>query len=148
VPRAPEDREPVRRAQAATLSFGMTVTLAPVHDDAEIEGAIATHARAGRQPDQFAREFPVTHRDVIIAVGPSLFALIGEAIYYPRAGGLMSHWFDSVCVQAHAASYIDRILKGASPSDLPVRQPITDHQPQHRQGARSHYSAERPGHCR
>ena len=35
----------------------------------------------------------------------------------------MSYWFDSVGVHAQAASYIDRILKGASPADLPVQQP-------------------------
>jgi putative tryptophan/tyrosine transport system substrate-binding protein len=35
----------------------------------------------------------------------------------------MSCWFDSVYVHARAGSYIDRILKGASPSDLPVQQP-------------------------
>jgi putative ABC transport system substrate-binding protein len=35
----------------------------------------------------------------------------------------MSYWFDTVDVYAQAASYIDRILKGASPADLPVQQP-------------------------
>ena len=35
----------------------------------------------------------------------------------------MSYWFDTVDVHAQAASYIDRILKGASPADLPVQQP-------------------------
>jgi putative ABC transport system substrate-binding protein len=36
----------------------------------------------------------------------------------------MSYWFDTVDVHAQAASYIDRILKGASPADLPVQQPV------------------------
>jgi putative ABC transport system substrate-binding protein len=39
------------------------------------------------------------------------------------AGGLISYFFDIVDVHAQAASYIDRILKGASPADLPVQQP-------------------------
>jgi putative tryptophan/tyrosine transport system substrate-binding protein len=40
-----------------------------------------------------------------------------------RAGGLISYFFDIVDVHVQAASYIDRILKGASPADLPVQQP-------------------------
>ena len=35
----------------------------------------------------------------------------------------MSYWYDPVDMNAQAASYIDRILKGASPADLPVQQP-------------------------
>jgi putative tryptophan/tyrosine transport system substrate-binding protein len=42
---------------------------------------------------------------------------------FPEAGGLMSYWFDQVDQHAQAASYIDRILRGASPTDLPVQQP-------------------------
>jgi len=37
---------------------------------------------------------------------------------------LMSYWFDNVELHAEAASYIDRILKGASPADLPVQYPV------------------------
>jgi putative ABC transport system substrate-binding protein len=40
-----------------------------------------------------------------------------------RAGALMSYSFDTVDLCARAASYIDRILKGASPAELPVQQP-------------------------
>ena len=40
-----------------------------------------------------------------------------------RAGGLISYFFDIVDVHVQAASYIDRILRGASPADLPVQQP-------------------------
>ena len=41
----------------------------------------------------------------------------------PRAGGLMSYFYDPVEVHAQAASYIDRIFNGANPADLPVQQP-------------------------
>jgi putative ABC transport system substrate-binding protein len=105
-------------------SFGITVTLAPVHDDAGIEEAIASEAREpGGGLIVLPDSFNVTHRDVIVAVAlrhrlPSIsFDL------FPRAGGLMSYWFDPIDLYVQAASYIDRILKGASPADLPVQQP-------------------------
>jgi putative tryptophan/tyrosine transport system substrate-binding protein len=67
--------------------------------------------------------FNVTHRDAIIAAAARhKLPDIGIDIF-PRAGGLMSYWFDSVDLYAQAASYIDRILKGASPEELPVQQP-------------------------
>ena len=108
----------------AAPSFGITVKLAQVHDDAEIEEAIAALAQepAGgliSLPDSFN----TTHRDVIIAAATrEKLPLIGP-IEVPRAGGLMSYTFDPVNQHAEAASYIDRILKGASPADLPVQQP-------------------------
>ena len=40
-----------------------------------------------------------------------------------RAGGLISYFYDPVDMYAQAASYIERILKGTSPADLPVQQP-------------------------
>jgi putative ABC transport system substrate-binding protein len=42
---------------------------------------------------------------------------------FPGAGALMSYSFDPVDLHAQAASYIDRILRGTSPADLPVQQP-------------------------
>jgi putative ABC transport system substrate-binding protein len=42
---------------------------------------------------------------------------------FPRSGGLISYWIDEPDLYSRAASYIDRILKGASPADLPVQQP-------------------------
>jgi putative ABC transport system substrate-binding protein len=47
----------------------------------------------------------------------------GDLYGLQDAGGLMSYWHDAVELHAQAASYIDRILKGASPADLPVQQP-------------------------
>jgi len=113
-----------RAIEAAAPSFGMTVTLAPVHDDAGIEEAIATLAREpGGGLINFPESFSVTHRDVIIAAAARHgLPQIGQPAL-TRAGGLMSYWLDIVNGYAQAASYIDRILKGASPADLPVQQP-------------------------
>jgi putative ABC transport system substrate-binding protein len=114
-----------RAIEAAAPSFGMTVTLAPVHDDAEIEEAIATHAREpGGGIINLPESFSITHRDVIIAAASRHgLPLFGGPEIFPRAGGLMTYWFDIVDVFVQAATYIDRILKGASPADLPVQQP-------------------------
>ena len=113
-----------RAIEAAAPPVGMTVTLAPVHDDAAIEEAIAAQ---GREPGggliSLPDSFNSSHRDVIIgAAARHGLPLIGTPDF-PGAGGLMSYMFDPFDLHAQAASYIDRILKGASPADLPVQQP-------------------------
>jgi len=116
---------PLDRVIEASPSVGVTATLAPVHDDAGIEEAIAAQAR---QPGGglviLPDSFNVTHSNAILAAAiryklPSIG--FNEVV---RAGGLMSYWFDNVELHAEAASYIDRILKGASPADLPVQYPV------------------------
>jgi putative ABC transport system substrate-binding protein len=113
-----------REIEAAAPSAGMTVTLAPVHDAAGIEEAASAQ---GREPGgsliSLPDPFNVRHRDVIIAAAARYrLPLIGTRDF-TEAGGLMSYIFDPVDLHAQAASYIDRILKGASPADLPVQQP-------------------------
>jgi len=113
-----------RSIEAAAPSFGMTVTLAPVHDDVEIEEVTAALAREpGGGLINLPEAFSVTHRDVITAAAVRHdLPLIGLA-ELARAGGLMAYAFNTVEVHAQAASYIDRILRGANPADLPVQQP-------------------------
>jgi ABC-type uncharacterized transport system substrate-binding protein len=115
-----------RAIEAAAPSLGMTVTLAPVHDDAGIEEAVAAHAREpGGALIAYPQNFLLTHGAAVIAAAARhhlpLIGGAGGAI--TRGGGLMSYWIDLVASFAQAASYIDRILKGASPADLPVQQP-------------------------
>ena len=113
-----------RSIEAAAPSFGMTVTLAPVHDDVEIEEVTAALAREpGGGLINLPEAFSVTHRDVITAAAVRHdLPLIGLA-ELARAGGLMAYAFNTVEVHAQAASYIDRILRGTNPADLPVQQP-------------------------
>jgi putative ABC transport system substrate-binding protein len=109
--------------EAAAPSMGIAVTLAPVRDYATIGEAITAQARGPGGgliclPDSFTG----THRDVIVAIAAHHgLPLIGTEVS-PRAGGLISYWYDAVGLHADAASYIDRILRGASPADLPVQQ--------------------------
>jgi putative tryptophan/tyrosine transport system substrate-binding protein len=113
-----------RGIEPAGASLGMTVTPAPAHDDAAIEEVTAAQ---GRKPGGsliiLPDSFNEAHRDAIIAAATRhRLPLIGTSTF-PRSGGLMSYWIDPVALYAQAASYIDRILKGASPADLPVQQP-------------------------
>jgi putative ABC transport system substrate-binding protein len=110
--------------EADARSLGLATALAPVHNDAEIEEVVTAHAR---QPGGglicAADSFVYTHRFVINAAA----ARHGlPAIGFPelvRAGGLISYFYDPVDAHAQAASYVDRILKGANPADLPIQQP-------------------------
>jgi putative tryptophan/tyrosine transport system substrate-binding protein len=97
----------------------------PVHDEAEIESSITAFARepggaliAG--PDPFIN----THRVLIMALA-SRYRL--PAIYafrqYVTEGGLLSYGPDSLDIVRRSVSYVDRILKGERPADLPVQAP-------------------------
>jgi len=114
-----------RAVDSAAASFGVTVTLAPVRDDATIEETIATQAREpGGSLISLPDSFNTKHRDVITAeAARHRLPLMGAGDAFPRAGGLISYWFNPVDLHAQAAYYIDRILKGANPADLPVSQP-------------------------
>ena len=113
-----------REFEAAAPSLGIMVTPAPVHDDVGIEDAIAAQAREpGGGLIVLPDSFNETHRNAIIASAARYrLPLIGTP-QFPRDGGLISYWFDPVDAHAQAASYIDRILRGANPADLPVQQP-------------------------
>ena len=111
--------------QTAAPHFGVTTTFAQVHDDAGIEEAITILAREpGGGVIALPDAFNVAHRNLIVAAAArDGLPLIGTPDF-SRAGGLMSYSFDTVEVHAQGASYVDRILKGASPADLPVQQPV------------------------
>ena len=115
---------PLDRVMEASPSTGVTVTLAPVHDDAGIEAAAAAQSREpGGGLVILPDSFNVTHSHVIVAAAiryklPSIG--FTELV---RAGCLMSYWYDAIELHAKAASYIDRILRGASPADLPIQYP-------------------------
>jgi len=111
--------------QAAASSFGVQVTDAAVHTNDEIEGVVAAQARdLGGGLIVMPDPFNTINRELITA----LAARYGvPAIYYLRSfaesGGLVSYGDDRAQQSRDAAGYIDRILKGTKPEDLPVPQP-------------------------
>ena len=111
--------------QAAASSFAVEVRAAPVHAKQEIEGVIAAQARdPGGGLVVIPAAFSTVNRDLIIA----LTAQYGlPAIYFDRfftdSGGLIAYSADFLEHFRPAAGYIDRILRGAKPADLPVQAP-------------------------
>ena len=111
--------------QAAASSFAVQASAAPVQAKDEIEGVIAAQARNPGgglivMPDPFNRR----NRDLII----TLAARYGvPAIYYDhvwaKSGSLIAYSDDYDEQFRQAAGYIDRILKGAKPADLPIQLP-------------------------
>ena len=111
--------------EAAAQSLGVSVTLAPVHDDAAIEAAVAAQApQPGGGVIVLPDSFVITHRKTIIAAAARYrLPTFGMNDLFPRDGGLMSYSIDLLDTYRQGASYIDRILKGANPADLPIQEP-------------------------
>ena len=127
--------------QAVAPSLGVEVNPVNVRDAGEIERAVAAFARLEWRPDRdVERRLAAVHRDLIITLAArhKLPAVYSER-YFVAAGGLISYGPDRVDQFRRAAGYVDRILKGEKPADLPVQAPTKYemvHQPQDRQGAR------------
>jgi len=117
----------LRSIEAAAPSFAVKPIVVPVHDAAEIERVIATAAQESNSGlIVVPSAFMTTHRELIIgaAARDRLPAVYGYS-YYAASGGLVSYGFDVRDLFRRAASYVDRILKGAKPGDLPVQAPNT-----------------------
>ena len=99
---------------------------APVQTVAELEDAITRHAQVGKSgliimPDSFT----VVNSATIIRLSRELrLPAIFPFRSFATSGGLASYGVDTADVNRRAASYVDRILKGAQPADLPVQNPI------------------------
>ena len=115
----------IRVAEAASTSLGMTVTAAGVRDAADIERVLMEFAR---EPNGGLIVTPspltATKRDLIIAVAARLgLPAIYSFRFYVASGGLVSYGIDQLETVREVASYVDRILRGAKPGELPVQLP-------------------------
>jgi ABC-type uncharacterized transport system substrate-binding protein len=114
-----------RSIEATAPSFAVRLAPADVQDPAEIERAVEAFAR---EPDAGLIVLPgpssIVHRERIIALAARhrLPAVYGFR-FFVASGGLVSYGIDPVDQSRQAAGYIDRILKGEKPAELPVQQP-------------------------
>ncbi len=108
----------------AAKSVGMEARSYAIHNKEEIEpliNKIATEPNGGVIP--IPGPLMVANRNLIIAITmqnrmPNIYGFS----YYPHSGGVISYGVDNHDLYRRAASYVDRILKGEKPGDLPVQE--------------------------
>jgi ABC-type uncharacterized transport system substrate-binding protein len=111
--------------QGAASAFGVEIIPLGVRDTAEIERAVTTTARSSND-GLIATTGALTtiHRDLIIALAARhRLPAVYYAPFFAAAGGLLCYGADFLDQFRRAASYVDRILKGKKPADLPVQAP-------------------------
>jgi putative tryptophan/tyrosine transport system substrate-binding protein len=122
---APQAGFILRSIEVAAPSFAAEPIAAPLHDAAGIESTLAALGqRAGGGVIVMPDAFTTTHRDLIVALAarhhvPAIYPFR----YMIAAGGLISYGNDALHATQQVALYVDRILKGIKPGDLPVQQP-------------------------
>jgi putative tryptophan/tyrosine transport system substrate-binding protein len=115
----------LRTAQQLARSFAIELVPIPVDTATDIEGVIRSFADTLNGGLFFPPNVTSnTHRDLIIGLAaryrlPAVYAFR----FFPLEGGLMSYGTEQVDVFRRAASYVDRILRGAKPAELPVEAP-------------------------
>jgi putative tryptophan/tyrosine transport system substrate-binding protein len=112
--------------KTAAPSFGVDAIAAPVRDRSELEVVIAAQAR---EPNSGLIAMPDSFMDAHRVEVTSLAARYSLPAVYPfrlfaEVGGLLSYGIDRTDNFRRAATYADRILKGAKPSELPVQAPL------------------------
>src|SRR5215475_6981597 len=113
--------------EAAARSLKVVPIIAPVHSDVEIETATIA---LGREPGGGlvvpADAFMNVHRaSIISAAARNNVPAVYTDSFFVREGGLLSYGADVVDIARRAPSYVDRILRGEKPGDLPVQFPNT-----------------------
>lgn len=116
-----------RQVEATAGSEGLVLSSQPVRDAAEFAPAFA--AISAQRPDgvlvlidAFMTQYL---RQVVDFIEQQRLPAVTTSRFFPALGGLMSYGASDVANARKAADYIDRILKGANPGDLPFEQPTT-----------------------
>ena len=115
----------LRDTERAAKSLGIAVQDAGVRSADDLEAAFSAMAKSRTEAVivvQGPSMFPERRRVAALAVRHRLPTVVGSR-EYAEAGGLMSYGTDYPDLFRRAAGYVDRILRGARPADLPVEQP-------------------------
>jgi len=112
------------QVKVAAPTFGLNVTSAEVRDTTELDTAFETIVHEHPEALVLADPFTVSQRARIVEfVAEHRLPAIYESREFVEAGGLMSYGPNIADLYRRAASYVDKILRGAKPGDLPIEQP-------------------------
>jgi putative tryptophan/tyrosine transport system substrate-binding protein len=146
VPEAKVRAEMLEETKVAARSLGVQLLAHEVHGADEFDGALETVTRERAQALRLLRS-PLFHTHRARIAAPALKGrlptMAGET-GFAEAGGLMNYGPSILETWRRAATYVDKILRGVKPAELPVEQPTTfelGHQPQDRPGLRAHDSS-------
>jgi putative tryptophan/tyrosine transport system substrate-binding protein len=114
-----------KSAEAIASALKVKLVALNVHDAAEIERALIAFAAEGNGGLIVGpHAVTLTNRDLIVAMAARLrLPAIYPVAFYAQAGGLISYGLDPVNQFQQGAGYVDRILRGTKPADLPVQYP-------------------------
>ena len=124
-PQTPALMRYFKSAEALAPALNIKLVALGVHDAAEIEGALIAFAAEGNGGLIVGpHAVTLTNRDLIVAMAARLrLPAIYPLAFYAQAGGLISYGLDPVKQFQQGAGYVDRILRGTKPADLPVQYP-------------------------
>jgi putative ABC transport system substrate-binding protein len=116
----------LRTIEAAAPSFGVQVSSGAVRDASEIESEIEAIGRTPNAGLIITPGIPINDRRKLIFALASRYRLPAVYMfrYFAVDGGLLSYGPDTLDMVRRSATYVDRILKGEKPSDLPVQAPV------------------------
>jgi putative tryptophan/tyrosine transport system substrate-binding protein len=111
--------------QSAASSFGVELSPIDVRDDIEIERGVAAFARGSNSGlIVTSSASAAVHRELIITLAARFrLPAVYSYRYFTTSGGLISYGPDPIEQYRRAAGYVDRILRGEKPADLPVQAP-------------------------
>ena len=122
-PTRPAGYRPVRRHPGCGAIAGRGGEPVDVREAAEIEHAVAAFARLERRPDRDGRRRLVIVELIVTLASRHRLPAVYPCRYFVTAGGLISYGPRPPTNIRRAASYIDRILKGEKPAEMPVQAP-------------------------
>jgi putative ABC transport system substrate-binding protein len=117
----------LRQTEMAAAVLGLQLQLVPAEAPGDLDGAFSAMTRE-RADGLVVSPSPMLYGEyqrIVNLAAEHRLAAIYAAREFVDAGGLMSYGANLADVFRHAATYVDKILKGAKPADLPVEQPTT-----------------------